>query len=195
MIDKHFRDDKFKITAFGIYREGGVGKTQIALKHIHSQKNRTYKAIFWFHTDTDDKLANDCDAITIQLGLQEKGSSLEEGRRLFNLWLQDTSDQLLVFDNVEDMRMVAPYWPTSIGSKGYIIVTSRNPQIERAPLTISEEVESSIADGTKLSELSFYTEDEEMVASEITTRLGGLPLAYTTWHASLETDRYRYRKH
>jgi tetratricopeptide (TPR) repeat protein len=180
LIDEHFRDDKFKIPAFGIYGEGGVGKTQIALRHIYSQRNRTYKAIFWFHADTDDKLANDCDEITIQLGLQEKRSSLEEGRRLFNLWLQDTSDWLLVFDNVEDIGIVAPYWPTSIGSKGYIIVTSRNPQIARAPLTTSKEVESfSIADGTKmlLSELSSYTEDEERVASEITTKLGGLPLA------------------
>ncbi|KAG9229297.1 hypothetical protein BJ875DRAFT_433817 [Amylocarpus encephaloides] len=182
MISDHFRDEKFKIPAFGIYGEGGVGKTQIALRHIYSQsqETQTYKAIFWFQADTEDKLANDCDAITIQLGLQEKRSSLEEARRLFNLWLQDTSDWLLVFDNVEDMSMVAPYWPTSISSRGYIIVTSRNPQIARAPLTLSRGVESfSIVDGTKmlLSELSSYTQDEEIVASEITTKLGALPLA------------------
>ncbi|OJD27088.1 hypothetical protein ACJ73_01528 [Blastomyces percursus] len=191
MIDEHFRDDKYKIPAFGIYGEGGVGKTQIALGHIYSQNNRTYKAIFWFHADTDDKLANDCDAITIQLGLQRKRSSLEEGPRLFNIWLQENNDWLLVFDNVEHMDMVAPYWPTSIGSKGYIIVTSRNTQIARAPLTMSKEIESfSTDDGAKmlLSGLDSYSPDEEKVAYEITAKLGGLPLAIHHM-ACFATDR------
>jgi hypothetical protein len=85
MIDEHFSDESYRIPAFGVYGEGGVGKTHIALSHIYSQKSRTYKAIFWLHADTLDKVGNDCDAIAVQLGLKDSQGSIEEGRRLFNL--------------------------------------------------------------------------------------------------------------
>jgi tetratricopeptide (TPR) repeat protein len=85
-----------------------------------------------------------------------------------------------VFDNVEDMETITPYWPTSIGSKGYIIVTSRNPQAARSPITMSKEIESfSIEDGAEMLLLELLSSDSEerSVAIEIATKLGGIPLA------------------
>ncbi|PGH08412.1 hypothetical protein GX51_01239 [Blastomyces parvus] len=69
--------------------------------------------------------------------------------------------------------------------------TSRNPQIARAPLTMSKEIESfSVENGARmlLSGLDSHSPDEEKAAYEITAKLGDLPLAIHHM-ACFATDR------
>ena len=97
-------------------------------------------AIFWLYTDTASKLMSECDAIIQQLGLREISGTLNESQRLFSFWLPRNQDWLLVFGNVEDLDLLRPYWPMPIGVKGSVMVTSRNPNILRSPLTMSKEI-------------------------------------------------------
>ena len=124
------------------------------------------------------------DNISKRLGMKTSSSSPDQAKKYFHAWLQEHSDWLLVFDNVDDLDIVRPYWPTQVGGGGRIITTSRDPGIGRrdSPLTESREVEClSPQQGADLllSQLSESDSDpnRRALALQISNRLGGLPLA------------------
>lgn len=79
--------------AFGLYGLGGVGKTQVALKYLHSNFSR-FSHIFWVYEDTDSKLMNEFDTISKKLGMKNSSSSRNQAIEYFHAWLQEHSEWL-----------------------------------------------------------------------------------------------------
>lgn len=158
-----------------------MGKTQIALKYISEHFSR-FSAIFWVYADTTLKILDAYDTIARKLAIDEKFGSLQQAVEFFKSWLQNNSNWLLVFDNVDDLNVVSPYWPMHFGRGGSIIVTSRDPGVasRTGPLTGSVEVaclsEQESSD-MLWSQLDDPDASEKHLALEIARRSGGLPLA------------------
>ncbi|KAF4546383.1 Nb-arc and tpr domain protein [Lasiodiplodia theobromae] len=177
-IEQHFHESFDHTPAFGLYGQGGVGKTQIALKYAHSHY-LDFDAIFWMYADTAEKLKTECDKIVARLypGLP---ATPDGSRAKFKEYLQDQSRWLLILDNADDLEYVKPYWPARIGGGGSIILTSRNPEASGSPLTASEKVEclpqEAAADFLLFQGPKFRSESRSLTL-KVAERVGGLPLA------------------
>ncbi|KAF2655410.1 hypothetical protein K491DRAFT_778721 [Lophiostoma macrostomum CBS 122681] len=181
-ISRHFNDHTVQNPAFGLYGDGGVGKTQIALKYVH-EHSRQYETIIWIYADTSDKVSSACNLIARNLNIvDEMTSDADVCRERLQKWYREHAGWILVFDNVETIADILPYWPNVIGKKGHIIVTSRNPAAARTrPLTDRMEVECfSVTEGVELliSELGDISSHvDRTIAEEVVKRAGCLPLA------------------
>ncbi|KAM7219457.1 hypothetical protein V8F06_005191 [Rhypophila decipiens] len=94
-----------------LYGNTGVGKTHVALKYAHMMMtSRRVKAVLWFNSETKKAL---------QQGFTDAAMN----------WLQTTEfPWLLVFNNLEDPKVVKDYWPSGC-SHGSVIITSRNQKV------------------------------------------------------------------
>lgn len=146
---------------------GGVGKTQLALKYSHAFRDQ-YAGVWWFRAEDSTLLEQDC----IVFRDHQKISAIpgEPAHRAVARWLAGQPRWLLVYDNAEDARQLAPYLPTG---KHHVIVTSRNPDWDQAVV-----------------ELGAWSEDEALEflrkrlpgaddasRRDLANALGGLPLA------------------
>jgi hypothetical protein len=87
---------------------------------------------------------------------------------------------LLVFDNVEDPGLLDAYWPK--GAHGSIIVTTRNPDVQRYAMSKIELGPFNETESREFLLKLVYNENAEQVdhsnaADQIATTLGHLPLA------------------
>lgn len=122
---------------------GGMGKTQIAIQYISLYMHR-FEAIFWLRADNANVLAHNFARISWELGLlkleeaHEAHLDLTLCRRRVKRWLSNPvrsfdriSGQLtevswlLIFDNVNDISIIQPYWP--IRGHGSVLITTRSP--------------------------------------------------------------------
>ncbi|PSN70520.1 hypothetical protein BS50DRAFT_662785 [Corynespora cassiicola Philippines] len=173
----HFTEHSNGTLAFGLGGYGGVDKTQVALKYVHSQINN-FKAVFWVVADTEQK------------------STPEETTERVKSWLRNNPGWLFVLDNVEEPNLLKYYWPESFGRDGCIIVTSRHPGLGRpssaVPVTDFSEVDCFDTEGgAKIlwSQLSDPDEDEKHLAAKIVEKLGGLPLAINHMASYIDTQQ------
>ncbi|KAM7186415.1 hypothetical protein V8F33_011808 [Rhypophila sp. PSN 637] len=114
-----------------LYGIAGVGTTHVALKYAHMMMtSRRVKAVLWFNSKTKKALQQGFTAAAMKLGLPQAGSDRHQQNRISLLsWLQTTEFQwLLVFDNLEDPKIVKDYWPSGC-SHGSVIITSRNQNL------------------------------------------------------------------
>ena len=173
---------------------GGMGKTQIAAEFVHSNKGR-FDAIFWIYADQSTKVAEGFGRIASELGLVAEDSVDARDpvvvRDLVKGWLAnplkslDPSNDtitnhatwLIVFDNTDDVEILAEYWP--LDGPGCVLFTSRDPLAFRAANMANNIVElgpfSSDEASKFLMKITKKTGDSKGVAE----RLGGLPLAIT----------------
>ena len=105
----------------------------IALKQLDC-----FDAVFWLHADDTTKLAKDFGDISLALGLEKVASDQAVSKDLVLEWLcrphnrrslvkGTTPDPkwLLIFDNADNLDVLADYLPVS--GNGSILVTSRDP--------------------------------------------------------------------
>ena len=177
---------------YAVYGPGGMGKTQVAAHFVHKHRN-DFDAVLWVHAEDAGKITQDYKDIAISLGLVAPDSrdamDLDYTKDILKKWLVnprkakgqqgDKSTQraswLLVFDGVEDGKVLNEFWPYN--APGSILITSRNPHswsasLELKPFSIWEATEYLF----RLTERDI-TPDEQVAATAIATRLGGLPLA------------------
>jgi hypothetical protein len=113
--------------SFALYGMGGVGKTQIALKHIYDHINE-FPAIFWITADSRAKISQGYVDAAKQLQIEPQNSQRDPDTvvQTFKAWLSNTDvDWMLIYDNADDLKLLKPFWPPT--SKGSIILTSRDP--------------------------------------------------------------------
>lgn len=157
---------------------GGVGKTQIALRYAYNHLD-VYPAIFWISAETETRLVQDFHTIAINLALDPAVESMKPERAgdLTLQWLRNTETAwLVIFDNVEDVRILQPYWPKT--SKGSVLLTSRYAALTE-PLSasmISVQPFNEIEGAKLLLSLTTDSESDLSLAIEISGRLGGLAL-------------------
>lgn len=182
---------------FAIYGPGGMGKTQVACEFVYRHRDE-FDAIFWVHAETEIRLMEDFNAIALKLGLVEKDSSDARDygytREVVKRWLLNPRRQLqddksaranwlLVYDNVEDPKLINKFWPYD--GPGSVLVTSRSPfSWAFSWLLIPFQLEESKAFLLYLTGRD-EIQDEEAIA--ISDKLGGLPLALSV-HSLLIPD-------
>ncbi|KAK4200760.1 hypothetical protein QBC40DRAFT_264763 [Triangularia verruculosa] len=118
------RDQPAVVSLYGL---PGIGKTQLAARYC-KEYQVDYDVVLWLKSDTDAKLRESCSNYAVNLSLARadpKGDGTMNCRALM-AWLETTDHKwLIVFDNVDDPKVLIDFWPV-IG-RGNIIVTSRNP--------------------------------------------------------------------
>lgn len=146
-IDGIFLDDKGHVIQDEVKRlvlcgMGGVGKTEVAIEYAFSRREK-YDAIFWVDAETGQKLNASYAHIARKLALQGSSKLQHDdtaNRKLVQTWLskplttpnqqrsldaRNLASWLLIFDNVDDPKILNDYWPVNGG--GSVILTSRNP--------------------------------------------------------------------
>lgn len=102
---------------------GGIGKTQIALEYAYLYQNE-YQAILWINSSSQEEILSDLIKIAEHLHLQVKDEHdhivvVDTMRN----WLENTTNWLLIFDNVEDLLTINTLLPAK--NVGHIIITTR----------------------------------------------------------------------
>ncbi|RSM18563.1 hypothetical protein CDV31_002699 [Fusarium ambrosium] len=105
---------------------GGVGKSALALEAAHHFKNeKQYDAILWVNAENRNVLRESFTNLAMLLKLKDAAEGSENNRNFIVLknWLGKTSKRwLMIYDNVDDFRLLKEYLPPRSGS---MIVTSR----------------------------------------------------------------------
>ncbi|KAH6983503.1 hypothetical protein BKA56DRAFT_672173 [Ilyonectria sp. MPI-CAGE-AT-0026] len=99
-----------KLKSYVLFGLNGVGKTQLAIKFAYSHLDM-FKA-------------------TQRLGFVDSSMAIDQDKAIkdFAPWLRSCDDEwLIVFDNVDDFKLLTPYWP--LAKNGSILVTSRDPAV------------------------------------------------------------------
>ncbi|KAJ5381093.1 tetratricopeptide repeat domain-containing protein [Penicillium cataractarum] len=149
--------DMNSIRSFAICGESGMGKTDLAIEYAYSRRSQ-FGAVFWLHAGSAAELMTDFCQIPGYLGLANTYShpTPESRRKLAKAWLNNPKKSvdwgvncrwLLIFDNADDLDVIADYIPR--GGNGSILITSRSyaardyffedgPGIDLDPLSTGE---------------------------------------------------------
>jgi len=154
---------------------GGLGKTQLAVEYAHAYRNEYPNGVIWINADQDItaqliKLSEEARWVS---PLSEQPFKIQTALRR----LRETSDCLIVFDNLEQLADIEEYLPKPQFSP-HILVTSRVEQPGFNP------VELNILTPELGLQLLVQEADREpdgeldiQAAKAIVERLDGLPLA------------------
>ncbi len=170
---KKFDKKKDPLVIVGLYGLGGVGKTFLA-SHLVNMPANNYEFRGWFNSETEELLK----ASYFQLGENYKLFDKEESSDVKIIkvknWLEKRKSSLIVFDNVKDSSVLKDFLP----SKGHIIITSRNPNLESAIEIGTMTEHESLVLLNKLVPLELQKSPTYQGKSkELVRELGYLPLA------------------
>ncbi len=159
---------------------GGIGKTQLALKYIHSSGGR-YNLKAWFSAENILYLKEQYIEFTKILDCSIESPSLKQAQDNVNQYLSDYSGWwLLVFDNVEDYKEIKPFLPVK---GGHIIITSRYQgwpnTFKKLPINKMSEHESIQLMKSSIGKNENFSDNEEEDLKLLVEELDYLPLAVT----------------
>ncbi|WP_395477298.1 NB-ARC domain-containing protein [Rickettsia endosymbiont of Pantilius tunicatus] len=154
---------------------GGIGKTQLTLQYVtHTKHPYTFKA--WFPAENIDDLCNKYIEFAKLLGYTENIYTKENIIAYVKQWLVDNPGWLLVYDNVNNYREIAPFLPET---GGHVILTTRqrhwSTKFSILPIDVMTE-EESIKTIKTLIQRNVALEEENAIR-ELVEILGYLPLA------------------
>ena len=135
----------------------GMGKTQTALQYFHTRRGH-FDVIMWVQANNVESLHAAFTQIAVRVGLQKVDSPRhqpDQGPKQVLDWLRNPVQEtwksdsrrmkwLLVFDNVNEEKVLWNYWPYN--APGSIIITTRDP--------ITRDTRDSAKGGLTLSGLS-----------------------------------------
>lgn len=164
---------------------GGIGKTQIAIEYVYRYGD-SYEAILWVHAETYQSLLADFVALAHLLDLPEKQDTDQHAIiAAVKYWLCTHQRWLLIFDNVDDPKVMGKFIPTRC--KGHVLLTTRcqsvGPHIQNieVPTLGCQEGMLFLLRRAKSIELhETYVNASEQVytaAQRVYELLDGLPLA------------------
>ncbi|NNJ12111.1 tetratricopeptide repeat protein [Chloroflexales bacterium ZM16-3] len=176
---------------------GGIGKTQLASEFAHRQRDQFPGGIFWVSMEQPDQVASQVAACAGTGGLNLPGwaeMSFEERlAAVRHAWTAPVC-RLLVFDNLEEPRLLAEWRP--VGGEARVLITTRrgtwarSSGVQAVPLPTlarpesvrlllapryGDQVETQLADSTTAQEVDAIAET-----------VGDLPLALALAGAYLE---------
>ncbi|MFQ3887118.1 MAG: NB-ARC domain-containing protein [Rickettsia conorii subsp. raoultii] len=154
---------------------GGIGKTQLTLQYVtHTKHPYTFKA--WFPAENSDDLYNKYIEFAKLLGYTENIYTKENIIAYVKQWLVDNPGWLLVYDNVNNYREIAPFLPET---GGHVILTTRQrywpTKFSILPIDVMTEEESIKTIKTLIQRNVAL--GEENAIRELVEILGYLPLA------------------
>lgn len=154
---------------------GGIGKTKLALYYVnHTKHPYTFKA--WFPAENIDDLYNKYIEFAKLLGYAENIYTKENIIAYVKQWFVGNPGWLLVYDNVNNYREIAPFLPET---GGYIILTTRQrhwpTKFSVLPIDVMTE-EEAIKTIKTLIQRDVAAEEQDAIR-ELVEVLGYLPLA------------------
>ena len=150
---------------------GGVGKSQLALEYAYRHE-KEYEMVYWIRSESIELIKTDLRMLGLEMGIHEDFLKEDKVIPTMRSALEKKKGWLLVFDNAEDPDLLAKVMPQQ---GGHIIVTSRNPNWEKAVTVDVFSKEEALAYLQKISGISDQEDDLKLIAEE----LGYLPLALT----------------
>ena len=89
-----------------LHGNGGMGKTQIALKYANEQENNDYfQRAIWINSASKEQLQQSFDSIAVTMGLRK--THQDSVTRVFNNIATTTTEKvLLIYDNLDDPEMI-----------------------------------------------------------------------------------------
>lgn len=125
-----------------LYGPGGMGKTQIASQYFHGIRRKDeFDVTLWLQANNVESLLGGCYQAAVQLGLHPVSKSGQQpdydSKQLVD-WLRNPLQEpsnprsqkltwLLVFDNLDDEKVLADFWP--LDAEGSIVITTRDQMI------------------------------------------------------------------
>lgn len=196
-----FGDQVVALTrSYALYGLGGIGKTHLALEYAYRHALE-YTAVFWIRAESAETILASFLAIANVLLLPQRGET--ERQRVVTAvqhWLSTHSQWLLIWDNVEDMELVGRFLPPI--RQGAVLITTRSQTLGTLaqglallPMPRQEGVLFLLrrakvlppeATNEQLEQLAHYRPREYRAAQELTTIMGGLPLALDQAGAYIE---------
>ena len=173
---------------------GGIGKTQLAVEFAHRYGQFFAGSVFWISCGDPQGIAAEIAACggAGHLDLRPDFASLsinEQVRLVLGAW-QSPLPRLLIFDNCEDIMLLATWPPPTGGCR--VLVTSRRADwdpalgVETLPLDVLPRAESIALLRRFRPELSSDDTQLDAIAAE----LGDLPLALHMAGSFLRTYRH-----
>jgi len=163
-----------------LYGLGGAGKTQLALEYVHSQRD-CYDRIYWISAVSEGTLISGFQEIAMKRRWAPQSASLAP-KDLVTLVLKrlnQTTNWLIVFDNLDQVEVLDVYLPDAAPDK-HTLITTRNPHFHQIRAVGLEVSVLSVDDATDLlltrSNVSPIPK-AKTEASLIVRELGCLPLA------------------
>jgi tetratricopeptide (TPR) repeat protein len=164
---------------------GGIGKTQIAIEYAY-RYHQEYKAVLWAPAQSQERLTSSYTAIATLLKLPERVAEEQDLIiQAVKTWLQKYQGWLLILDNADELEVLPPFLPSSLG--GHLLLTTRAWDMQRLAQRIEVATFSQMQGATFLLQraerlpsdavLDQAKADEQAIAIQLTKEVGGLPLA------------------
>ena len=180
MHDDQLKGYKHRIALYGL---GGVGKTQISLEYCFRYKD-DYDYVFWLSAVDQARLLSsfrEIADILIEHGERISGETTDEISRAVLRLLESKNKWLLIFDNLDDIRIADGYLPRTHLS-GHVLITTRNKNCDGIP---AEGVEINLLNAKESISFLLHRsglenderEEVKVQAYKIVDVLGYLPLA------------------
>jgi class 3 adenylate cyclase/tetratricopeptide (TPR) repeat protein len=160
---------------------GGAGKTQAALEYARRHRARYAGGVFWLNAETTAGLTSGFVEIAKALRLADAAAG--EPARVVHAtlaWFEKNDRWLLIFDNVDERRAIAPFVPES--GNGNILITSRESVFQELGIPRALEVRDlDAAEALEFLLVRTGRQDCDAVdrgaARDLAHELGNLPLA------------------
>ena len=160
---------------------GGIGKTQIALEYVYTNKS-TYNRIYWITAIDQASLVSGYRDIakSVALKIEPDSDHLEIAKRVLH-WLSRDQSWLLVIDNLDNIKVADGLLPEN-GPQTHTLITTRNPNSAGIPAEGLEvpllDTDDAIDLLSTLSNIEILPDSSEYKeARQIVTMLDHLPLA------------------
>ncbi len=171
-----------------IHGMGGVGKSSLAREFAWRERDR-YAVVAWLHAETEDGIIDGLVSLGAQFvrGLDALPDRRAAAQQVITSVLGGFSKPvLLVFDNLEDERLLRTWLPRS-GAQALITSRAAHWGGDIAPATLESWPRDDAA--AYLRRESARTDLSDAEADELATALGGLPLALAHAAAYLRTTQ------
>jgi tetratricopeptide (TPR) repeat protein len=164
---------------------GGIGKTQLALEYAY-RYYQDYQAVLWARAESTETMISSYVALATLLRLPEREEKEQEVTvQAVKIWLQTHRGWLLILDNADDLSLLLAFLPPSLG--GHLLLTTRATATGRLAHRIEIEILTPKQGALFFlrrsgllppdATLEDASPPEQSLALQLSTELGGLPLA------------------
>lgn len=191
-IDKCLRSgtNRHRHRVFVLHGNGGMGKTQIALRYIRMNEG-SFEYIIWIQCDSYERLRQSFRTIANAMGVDDCGDSAAAVCLVLGVASRNSGRTLVVYDNLDDKALIdeigmnhVPQWRRLDGIQ--VLITTRDKQFLGLPTEIGDAHVGPLDEGVASSLLLQLSGSEprdgssmnvhDPIISQICRALGCLPL-------------------